>query len=104
MTRDNDVFYVHEKYARRLGNRRFIGGLILGGLIVFTTPFYKYLREYCKTRSERDKKEYNENQIIGEFCETCKDKDVSPSTFPCNLCKLTKDNKPSCYVPNTSEE
>ena len=41
MVRDNTIYYVHENYARRLANRRFRGGLVLGMLIMATLPVFK---------------------------------------------------------------
>ena len=42
--KEKDVFHVHEAYARKMANNRFIAGMFLGGLITWTMPIYKALR------------------------------------------------------------
>ena len=68
MARNRTEYFVHEGYARRLGNRRFVGGLILGMLITWTLPAFKLWRKACDDRYVR-KENYDISKTEDETSE-----------------------------------
>lgn len=56
MAREKDYFYVHEDYARRLGNQRFRRGLLLGIVIMYQLAniAFKYYKKDLKAKYEAE--------------------------------------------------
>ena len=45
----SNTTYLPEKYARQMARRRFVGGMVVGAVIMYASPLYKACREVCKT-------------------------------------------------------
>ena len=66
--KEKDMFYVHEAYARKMANNRFIAGMFLGGLIVWTMPIYKAVRTGIK--KALDEKTQRKMEEVDEHSES----------------------------------
>lgn len=45
-------FMIHEIYARRMANRRFVAGVVVGAVCMFFTPMFKTMKNACKKIDE----------------------------------------------------
>ena len=72
---NKDVFYVHEKYARRMANRRFVFGVIVGAVGMFLTPIYKTCKEVFEIASNDVKKKHGYSDSDESEMETCDESD-----------------------------
>ena len=70
MTKYNhNAYYVHEGYARKLGNRRFVGGMLLGMAIMWTLPAFKYFCKRFNDKYDELKKQDDKSEEPGEKIE-----------------------------------
>lgn len=58
-----DEFYVHEAFARKMANRRFMAGMFWGMAITWTLPFFKVVKTGIEKAIEKHKNEEKETTV-----------------------------------------